>query len=323
MEAAHLIQTALETEIPLVSVIVPTFNRAQLLSETLESILNQTFCNFELIVVDNMSEDGTEAYVKGFDDPRIRYFSNANHGIIAVNRNYGIRCAIGKYIAFCDDDDIWLPEKLQIQVDFMEQNPDVGLTFGYAENFGDTAYSGLLLYAKKESDSIDSFEKLLLGNKIATFTVMVQKKCFNTVDCFDENPEFKAIEDYDLWLRIALKYRIACVREILGKYRVHRENFSGNKVNERMKLLKIIEKFKREGLIPQDLLKRAESRIYWMIGNALLSYNNSNYRIWFVNSFISSLNMRTVLGLLLCCLPLGMSHSVFNRLERLKISCQH
>jgi len=91
---------------PCVSVIVTTFKRVKLLSETLDSILAQTFTDFELIVVDNISEDGTREYVTGIADSRVRYFRNANHGVIAVNRNYGIRQSEGKYIAFCDDDDL-------------------------------------------------------------------------------------------------------------------------------------------------------------------------------------------------------------------------
>jgi glycosyltransferase involved in cell wall biosynthesis len=323
METTPVTQAAMAYDVPLVSVVVPTFNRMQLLSETLDSILNQNFRYFEIIIVDNMSEDGTEAYVKGLDDPRIRYFRNANNGIIAVNRNYGIRQARGIYVAFCDDDDIWLPEKLQKQVSFMEQNPAIGLTFGYAENFGESAFNGLLLYAKKESDRIDSFEKLLLGNKIATFTVMLQKECLEDVGCFDEDPDFKAIEDYDLWLRIALKYRIECVPEILGKYRVHTGCLSSNKVLERTKLFRILNKFILTNCIDIKLARKTESRICWMIGNALLYEYDAKYRSWYFNSFKKNINMRTLLALAFCLMPIVMARKLFIAIEKIKITHQH
>jgi GT2 family glycosyltransferase len=175
--------------------------------------------------------------------------------------------------------------KLARQVVFMEQHPDIGLSFGYAENFGKTTFQGLLLYARKESDNIDSFEKLLLGNKIATFTVMVQKRCLDAVGGFDENPEFKAVEDYDLWLRIALKYRIACVPEIFGKYRVHPLNISGNKVKERMKLLKIAEKFKKDGLVEVCSIGRIP--YLWMVRMPCL-VTTITISQWLVNSFITA-----------------------------------
>ena len=90
-----------------VSVVVTTYNRAHIVTEAIESILNQTFGDFELIIVDNYSNDNTEEVIKSYKDERIKYFKNRNNGIIAVNRNYGISKAQGEYIAFCDDDDLW------------------------------------------------------------------------------------------------------------------------------------------------------------------------------------------------------------------------
>ena len=104
---------------PLVSVVVTTYNRRELLMKTIDSILNQTYKNFELIVVDNYSDYDFLSYLKSFNDERIRSFQNKNEGIIAVNRNFGIKKAKGEYIAFCDDDDIWFPKKLELQLKTM------------------------------------------------------------------------------------------------------------------------------------------------------------------------------------------------------------
>ena len=107
---------------PLVSVVVPTFNRKELLTKTVHSILNQTYKNTEVIIVDNYSNYDIISHVATFSDPRISLFQNENHGIIAVNRNFGIEKAKGEYIAFCDDDDLWVPEKLEKQIEIIANN---------------------------------------------------------------------------------------------------------------------------------------------------------------------------------------------------------
>ena len=101
---------------PLVSVVLTTYNRADLISETIESILSQTFRNFELIVVDDGSTDNTEEVVRSYNDERVHYIKTDNWGGPAKPRNIGIKKAKGEYIAFCDDDDLWLPNKLEVQL---------------------------------------------------------------------------------------------------------------------------------------------------------------------------------------------------------------
>src|SRR6266704_594323 len=119
------------TREPLVSVIMPTYNRAKLIDKSIESVLSQTYRRLELIVIDNYSQDETETVVKSFSDqdPRVRYFKYANHGLVAASRNAGIDAAKGQYLAFLDSDDLWLPEKVQKQVDFLECHKDVFLVY--------------------------------------------------------------------------------------------------------------------------------------------------------------------------------------------------
>lgn len=307
-----------DTFAPVVSVIVPTYNRLRLLKETVSSILSQTYAGFELIIVDNMSTDGTEAFIKSIDDKRVRYFRNPNNGVIAVNRNLGIKNAGGRLIAFCDDDDLWLKDKLETQVRYMEANPDTGLCFGYAEDFGPSATSGLLRFSKKESDSISSFESLFLGNKIATLTVMVRKVCLDNVGLFDENPELMALEDYDLWLRIARRYKIACVGQILGRYRIHPASVSRNEVLENKKLLKLFEKFRDNGWVSGRLARQVESNIDRMIANAMLLRGEKTYRGLYLRSAGLCLNKNTALGLGLCLLPTTLASRVLKRLKSSK-----
>ena len=106
---------------PLVSILVITYNRKVFLHETIESILNQTYKNFELIIVDNFSNYDFLSHLNSFKDDRIKPFQNKNNGVIAVNRNFGLTKAQGEYIAICDDDDLWIPQKLEKQVNGFKQ----------------------------------------------------------------------------------------------------------------------------------------------------------------------------------------------------------
>ena len=203
-----------------VSFIVPTYNRAHMVSETIDSILAQTFQDFEIIVVDNESTDNTEAVIKAYNDRRIKYFKNQNNGVVAVNRNYGITKSQGEYIAFCDDDDLWLPEKLERQVREFEKDSQVGLVCTNGINFDSDGEHGARIKAKL-SDRYFTFESLIWGNAIIGSSVLVKKQAIDEVGMMDESPEVFSSEDYDLWLRIAKKYRIKYIDLPLIKYRVH------------------------------------------------------------------------------------------------------
>lgn len=299
----------LKTNDPLISVVVTTYNRRELLKETIDSILNQTYKNIEVIIIDNFSEDGTREYIEELNDSRITYFRNANNGIIAVNRNFGIQKAKGTFIAFCDDDDIWLPRKLELQLDFIQKNK-LGLTFGFAEILG-SIDTPSLLYPPKESLAIEDFASLLPGNRITCSTVLVKKECFDQVGCFDENPLFRAIEDFDLWLRISRHYKIKCTPEVVCKYRVHSNNVSGNNAaKEKEKLLQIIEKVEKNKWADEILLRKVKSNVYWGIGNSLLAMKENSYRQWFAKSLKQQLTAKSLLGIVLCLLPIKLASNI-------------
>lgn len=197
---------------PEVSIIVTTYNRPLLLRETLKGILDQTFQDFELIVVDNFSNYDFLNLINEFNDERIRLFQNENNGIIAVNRNFGIKKAKGKYLAFCDDDDIWLPNKLEIQLQSLR------------ELKADLIYSNTRLFFEegKEKDTnyrcINNMSALLWGNDITLSTVLVKK----TKDVFfNEDKNFLALEDYELWIRLMKKkFKFKFIYNPLIRYRV-------------------------------------------------------------------------------------------------------
>ena len=210
-----------------VSVIVPTYNRAHLVTETIDSILAQTFKDFELIVVDNESSDNTEEVIKSYTDRRIRYFRHQNNGLVAVNRNYGISKANGEYIAFCDDDDLWMPEKLERQVKLLDPNKELGLVYSDSyimDENGNLERDTLLSSSRLFRGNV--FDKLFQMNCIPMLTVMIRREVLSRVGGFD--PKYIIAQDYDLWLRIADHYPIDFTKEPLAKYRIHSGSVSRN-----------------------------------------------------------------------------------------------
>ncbi len=203
-----------------VSVIVLTFNRAQLVTETIDSILNQTFGDFELIVVDNESLDNTEEIIGSYTDERIRYFRNQNNGVLAVNRNYGIRVANGEYVAFCDDDDIWMPEKLEKEVLEIEKDSQIGLVCTNAVNFDTEGEHGNRI-KDHPGDKYFTFESLIWGNRVIGSTALARKDVIEAVGMLDEDPLISPSDDYELWLRIAKRYRIKYIDQPLIKFRIY------------------------------------------------------------------------------------------------------
>lgn len=207
---------------PLVSVIVTTYNRKELLKETIDSILNQTFRKFELIVVDNFSDYDFFAHIESFNDDRIIAFQNSNSGIIAANRNYGINKAKGEYIAFCDDDDIWYPDKLDCQLKELHDNSS-GLCF---TNFDYINEDGMKLEKKhkiKKRYLKPTFNKFILGGGgICNSSVMIRREIVGTVGLFDEDSQLIAVEDYHYWARILHKYKGCCIGKKLVSYRINR-----------------------------------------------------------------------------------------------------
>jgi glycosyltransferase involved in cell wall biosynthesis len=206
---------------PLVSVVVLTNNREVLLRETVQSILSQDLGDLELIVVDNESADGTARYMAGLADRRVRYFRNPNHGIVSVNRNFGIRQARGALVAFCDDDDLWLPQKLSRQVQAMRAAPAAVLCFTNGVAFRKGEDHELALVSGKKRLLRRAFAGLLLENTIPSCSVMARREALERVGMFDESAELVAVEDWELWLRLAHLAPPLLVDEPLVRVRIH------------------------------------------------------------------------------------------------------
>jgi glycosyltransferase involved in cell wall biosynthesis len=204
-----------------VSVIILTYNRAKRLVEAIDSVLNQTFKNLELIIVDNYSSDDTESVVNSLKDQRIRYFKNENKGFLGINRNFGIEKAQGEYIAFLDDDDIWLPEKLAKQIEMLDANKELGLVYADCYIMDDSgALKEKTYLASRKPARGPALTGLLQDNTIPILTAVIRKGALDKVGGF--NTEYLIAQDYDLWLKIAQHYPIGFINEPLAKYRVHR-----------------------------------------------------------------------------------------------------
>lgn len=236
---------------PLVSVVIPTYNRAGLIGETIESVLAQEFSNLELIVVSDGSTDNTEEVVRSYADPRVRFIKQDNSGGPARPRNTGVACANGKYIAFCDDDDLWMTQKLQKQVALMEKNPDAALCFTRGVTFGDGDFFSR--HALKRGVARNHFRALLYGNFIANSSVLIRKRVLDEVGPFNVEKFLHGAEDYEMWLRIAFQHRLVRLNESLIKYRVHRNNLAANRAKGTLRGIYIVRNFSRNMALRQSV----------------------------------------------------------------------
>ena len=198
--AAPFIRPAPSGDAPAVSVIVPTYNRAALLERALASVLTQDFEDFEVLVIDDASTEDVRSVVAGFADPRLRYLRQPENRGVAAARNLGMASASGRYFAFLDSDDEWLPGKLAAQVSLMMASPGrVGLIYtGLIEKGSDgtsTVY--------RPEDRGDVWHEMMHRNVVhyGTSSTMIRREAYETAGGFDET--LPAIEDYDFWVRIS------------------------------------------------------------------------------------------------------------------------
>lgn len=204
-------------EIPEISVITPAYNSERYIAVTIESVINQTFRNWEMIVVDDGSDDHTKDIVLSYAqaDSRIRYFNlEKNSGRPAVPRNYAVEKSLGTFVAFLDSDDIWLPEKLSYQLNFMK-NKGLEFSFGPTMTDGGEPFVNIPRRGNRR--------ELLRDNFISCLTVMMRNR-IEYRPIFDEEPALKAAEDYLAWLRMyGLTDRIGYYDKSLTIYRTARE----------------------------------------------------------------------------------------------------
>lgn len=192
-----------------VSIIIPTYNRADVLTASIQSVLQQTYTDFELLIVDDGSTDNTDTIVESIHDDRIRYLKMPENKGVAAARNEGIRQAKYNYIAFQDSDDYWKPDKLEKQMTFLAQKPEIGLLYCPYEC---QKVDGTLLLVPdhnipSEEKQGNIYRYMLLRNTIGTPGVLVRRQCFEKSGLFCES--LTCLEDWELFLRIARDHEIA------------------------------------------------------------------------------------------------------------------
>lgn len=204
---------------PKISVIIPAFNPGAYLGAAVRSVLAQSFEDWEMVVIDDGSTEDISPQVPS--DPRIRVRRQVNLGL-ARARNAGIHESRGTWLAFLDADDLWLPTKLQSQLDLLEERPCVALCdtrFEMINERDEVVGPGYQGYHK-------SYLDLLTGCGICVSTVMVRKHCIDEVGLFDI--DVAGCEDYDMWLKISRKFELARVESCQAQYRIHSQNMSRN-----------------------------------------------------------------------------------------------
>ena len=260
-----------------VSVIIPTYNRAHFLPRAIKSVLNQTFQDFELIIVDDGSTDNTKEVVEDFQkqDSRIKYIWQENSGGPAKPKNTGIKNSKGEFLAFLDSDDEWLPEKLEKQLELFEKNKRLGIVGCNCWNIHTNQKNKKIEYKIKITKNKENIISNILGKCFinTSSSIIISRFVFDDIGFYDER--FKIADDWDLYIRILEKYNFDFVEEPLLNYYIHNENISGNSgaikaAKDGIYILeKHIEKYNNNLLAKSKILRYIGT--YYMINNKKLT----------------------------------------------------
>jgi glycosyltransferase involved in cell wall biosynthesis len=236
----------------LVSVIIPVFNGEKTIKETIESVLNQTLDDLELIVIDDGSQDSTLNVISTIQDPRLKVFSYPNAGV-SVSRNRGLEQAQGEYVSFIDADDLWTRDKLESQVKALQTNPKAAVAYSWTDWIDESGQ--LVGRGSRLTEEGKVFEKLLLNDFVGSGSnALIRKKVLEEVGKFDQS--VAPSEDWDMWLRLANYYEFVAVSSPQVLYRVLLSSASFNVWKMEAASLRVIEK--AFAIAPQSLqyLKR-------------------------------------------------------------------
>ena len=223
---------------PLVSIIMPAYNAEKYIQESIESVLAQTYQNWELLIVNDASTDNTKAIINNYlSDPRIKIINHQKNKGLAQTRNTGIEQSTGEYITFLDTDDLWTPAKLERQIEYHRQYPEFPVSHTnyiiFKEN-GEIRRPLRLRFKPSFTMRGQLYKRLLAENMIGVLTVMIRADILKSFGGFDGT--LRSAEDHDLWLRLSkVNIPFGYINESLARYRVH-----GNSLS------RAISKFKRE-----------------------------------------------------------------------------
>jgi glycosyltransferase involved in cell wall biosynthesis len=294
------------SEQPLVSVIMPTYNHAKFIGKAIDSVLNQTYPNFELIIIDNYSEDDTGKIVASYEDDRIIYLKFRNNGIIAASRNYGIKYSHGEYIAFLDSDDFWHKQKLEKQLPHFGKPEIIGVSSN-AVLVSETPYYRKDNLARSKRGYVDyKYGDILNYNYIMTSSVIVRRDILDRSGLFDEDKLFSFIEDWELWLRMARYGSFRVLENPLFTYLVSRKRGYQSSIISK-NCLKILEKQVNLGYVKYDDIVEPTALIYLAIARKLLEFDQPQSRKYYMQALKTTSNIpikiKGCTGLLILPLP--------------------
>ncbi|MFH1453394.1 MAG: glycosyltransferase [Armatimonadota bacterium] len=259
---------------PKVSVIIPVYNAEKYIKRTIQSVLDQTYTDYEIIVVDDGSTDYSKEVLSSYGD-KVRYFYQKNSGVSAA-RNRAIREAKGEYIALLDQDDLWYSQRLEKQIALLDKRPDTGIVYADC-NYIDAEDKVLLrLFEKGRSYSGKVFEQLAIDNFIPIPTVLIKKEILDKTGLFLEDYTFA--EEYDLFLRIARNHNVEFIDEVLAGYRIHDTNLSKDIENSLKEDIKVTEHIMDK--YPDDIenisgrLKKKLAELYYRLGRVCMQKKN-------------------------------------------------
>ncbi|MCL1464459.1 glycosyltransferase [Argonema galeatum] len=237
---------------PLISVIIPVYNGENTIRETIESVLNQTFKDFELIVINDGSTDSTLDVVSNIQDSRLKVFSYPN-AKQAASRNRGLSQATGEYVSFIDADDLWKPDKLEAQLKALQENPEAGVAYSWTDlidESGNFIRGGANIYWQGES-----YARMLLNDFVESGSnPLIRAQAIKEVGNFDES--LPPAEDWDMWIRLASRYPFVVVPSAQVLYRVRANSSSTNVSKMEAVSLRIIERAYAEAPASIQHLKR-------------------------------------------------------------------
>lgn len=231
---------------PVVSIVLPVYNYGNYIGAAIESIVNQSFKRWELVVINDGSTDNSRNIVESFSDSRIKLFNREHHGLVTAS-NFGMKRARGKYVVRMDADDIMAHLRLEEQVGYMEQNPEIGvLGTNVVKIDREENITGFIVYPERN----EILRRILFRrNTLCHSSVLIREKVIREIGFYDER--FRYAHDYELWLRIPKKYKFENLGKFLHAWRINPQGISKNKETRQLKfVIKAKIKAIKEGNLP-------------------------------------------------------------------------
>jgi glycosyltransferase involved in cell wall biosynthesis len=240
---------------PRVSVLVPAYNRAGYLLEAVNSAVNQTFRDLEVVIVDDGSTDDTPQVVRGIDDPRVHYLHQENRGVSAA-LNTASRAARGEYLALLGSDDVWLPNLLEELVPVLDTDADLGLVYARARGMDAQGRPLPQILGAPEKFPGEPLKSLLYGDCVCGLAAVFRRTCLERVGGWDQT--MIGNEDWDLWIRMAEHFRFAYRDQILARYRMHPQSLTGGRSEAYRRIIldriRLIENYYARADVPAEAM---------------------------------------------------------------------